>query len=86
MFEKKPWITLMAFTALGFALTQGILFSRWGMNVGLLATAGVRCGAHGEAAPGAAGLGGGCFRRSAMGRPWPCGNNPCCLRCCSWAW
>ena len=29
MFEKKPWITLMAFTALGFALTQGILFSRW---------------------------------------------------------
>ena len=41
MFEKKPWITLLAFTALGFALTQGILFSRWGMNVGLLATAGV---------------------------------------------
>ena len=40
MFEKKPWITLLAFTALGFALTQGILFSRWGMNVGLLAAAG----------------------------------------------
>lgn len=41
MFQKRPWITLMAFTALGFALTQGILFSRWGMNVGLLAAAGV---------------------------------------------
>ncbi len=41
MFQKRPWITLLAFTALGFALTQGILFSRWGMNVGLLAAAGV---------------------------------------------
>ena len=41
MFQKRPWITLMAFTALGFALTQGILFSRWGMNVGLMAAAGV---------------------------------------------
>lgn len=41
MFQKRPWITLLAFTALGFALTQGILFSRWGMNVGLLVAAGV---------------------------------------------
>ena len=41
MFQKRPWITFMAFTALGFALTQGILFSRWGANVGLLAAAGV---------------------------------------------
>ena len=41
MFQKRPWITLAVFMALGFALTQGVLFSRWGVNVGLMAAAGV---------------------------------------------
>lgn len=41
MFQKKPWIMLAVFTALGFGVLQAVLFSRWGANVGLMAAAGV---------------------------------------------